>query len=198
MRLRSGRSLREGNSNPLQYSCLGNPMDRGAWGTIVYGVTKRWTALSDETTTNLHTLHSNYTSVKNKHAEDRTPWVRVSNNHPLQSSRMSYLSIIWSLENEGFKESRAIATFLCCTQNVFLRFKTSLKQMGMTEDEMVGWHHQHNGHGFGWTLGVGVGQGGLACCGPWGRKELDTTEQLNWTECFQKNRAFFFSFIIKS
>ena len=52
----------------------------------------------------------------------------------------------------------------------------------MTEDEMVGWHHWLNGHGFGWTLGVGDGQGGLACWGSWGRKELDTTEQLNWTE----------------
>ena len=49
----------------------------------------------------------------------------------------------------------------------------------MTEDEMVGWHHKLNGHGFGWTLGVGDGQQGLACCGSWGRKELDTTEQLN-------------------
>ena len=47
---------------------------------------------------------------------------------------------------------------------------------------MVGWHHQHNGHGFGWTLGVGDGQGGLACCSSWGHKESDTTEQLNWTE----------------
>ena len=43
----------------------------------------------------------------------------------------------------------------------------------MTEDEMIGWHHQLNGHGFGWTLGVGDGQGGLACCGSWGHKELD-------------------------
>ena len=49
----------------------------------------------------------------------------------------------------------------------------------MTEDEMVGWHHRLNGHGFEWTLGVGDGQGGLACCNPWGHKELDTTEQLN-------------------
>ena len=49
----------------------------------------------------------------------------------------------------------------------------------MTEDEMVGWHHQLNGHGFGWTLGVGDGQGSLACCSPWGHKESDTTEQLN-------------------
>ena len=49
----------------------------------------------------------------------------------------------------------------------------------MTEDEMVGWHHRLNGRGFGWTLVVGDGQGGLACCGSWGRKESDATEQLN-------------------
>ena len=49
----------------------------------------------------------------------------------------------------------------------------------MTEDEMVGWHHQFNGHGFGWTPGVIDGQGGLAFCGSCGRKELDTTEQQN-------------------
>ena len=49
----------------------------------------------------------------------------------------------------------------------------------MTEDEMVGWHHQLNGHEFGWALGVGDGQGGLVCCSPWGFKELDMTEQLN-------------------
>ena len=49
----------------------------------------------------------------------------------------------------------------------------------MTEDEMVGWHHQLNGHGFGWTPGVGDGQGGLVCCSPWGYKESDTTERLN-------------------
>ena len=51
----------------------------------------------------------------------------------------------------------------------------------MTEDEMVGWHHQLNGHRFGWTPAVGDGQGGLACCSSWGRKELDMTERLNWT-----------------
>ena len=49
----------------------------------------------------------------------------------------------------------------------------------MTEDEMVGWHHCLDEHGFGWTPGVGDGQGGLACCGSRGRKESDTTEQLN-------------------
>ena len=49
----------------------------------------------------------------------------------------------------------------------------------MTEDEMVGWYHQLDGHGFGWIPGVGDGQGGLACCGSWGLKESDMTEQLN-------------------
>ena len=56
------------------------------------------------------------------------------------------------------------------------------EEKGTTEDEMVGRHHWLNGHGFGWTPGVGDGQGGLACCDSWGRKELDTTERLNWTE----------------
>ena len=51
-----------------------------------------------------------------------------------------------------------------------------------TEDEMVGWHHWLNEREFGWTLGVGDGQGGLACCSPWGLKKSDLTERLNWTE----------------
>ena len=46
----------------------------------------------------------------------------------------------------------------------------------MTEDEMVGWHHRLNAHGFGWTLGVRDGQGGLVCCDSWGCIESDTTE----------------------
>ena len=49
----------------------------------------------------------------------------------------------------------------------------------MTEDEMVGWHHRLNRHEFEQALGDGDGQGGLACCSPWGHKESDTTEQLN-------------------
>ena len=49
----------------------------------------------------------------------------------------------------------------------------------MTECEMVGWHHQVNGHEFEQALGVGDGQGGLVCCIPWGHKESDMTERLN-------------------
>ena len=53
------------------------------------------------------------------------------------------------------------------------------EEKGMTEDEMVGWHHQQ---GFGWTPRVSDGQGGLACYGSWGHKELNMTEWLNWTD----------------
>ena len=56
------------------------------------------------------------------------------------------------------------------------------EEQGMTEDEMVGWYHPFDGHESEWTPGVGDGQGGLACCDSWGRKESDTTERLNWTE----------------
>ena len=56
------------------------------------------------------------------------------------------------------------------------------KEKGTTEDEMAGWHHRLDGREFGWTPGVGDGQGGLVCCDSWGRKELDMTEWLNWTE----------------
>ena len=62
------------------------------------------------------------------------------------------------------------------------------EEKGTIEDEMVGWHHRHNGHGFEWTPGVGDGQGGLVYCSSWGRKESDMTEWLNWTELKESTR----------
>jgi len=56
------------------------------------------------------------------------------------------------------------------------------EEKGMTEDEMVGWHHWLDGHEFEQASGVSDGQGSLACCSPWGRKELHVTEWLNWTD----------------
>ena len=56
------------------------------------------------------------------------------------------------------------------------------EEKGTTEDEMAGWHHQLDGREFEWTPGVSDGQGGLACCDSWSRKESDTTERLNWTD----------------
>ena len=56
------------------------------------------------------------------------------------------------------------------------------EEKGTTENEMVGGHHRLHGHEFEQTLGVSDGRGSLACCSPWGLKESDTTEQLNWTD----------------
>ena len=56
------------------------------------------------------------------------------------------------------------------------------EEKGTTEDEMVWWHHRCDGHEFEQVLGDGDGQGSLACCSPWGCKESETTEQLNWSE----------------
>ena len=76
-------------------------------------------------------------------------------------------------------------------------------EKAMTEDEMARWHHQLDGHEFGWTPEVGDGQGGLACCNSWSCKESDTTEWLNWTEPgiprvnpYSFSLHFFFSFWI--
>ena len=71
------------------------------------------------------------------------------------------------------------------------------EKKGSTEDEMAGWHHWLDGHEFEWTPGVGDGQGGLACCNSWGRKESDTTERLNWTELIHKN-IYFLSTVYES
>ena len=59
------------------------------------------------------------------------------------------------------------------------------EEKGKTEDEMIGWHHWHNGHGFGWTPGVGDGQGGLAYFSSWGCKDSDMTKRLNWTNGYK-------------
>ena len=70
------------------------------------------------------------------------------------------------------------------------------QEKGTTEDEMTGWHHQLDRHEFQQAPEVGDGQGGLACCSPWGRKELDTTERLNWTELYRYRYSFPDSFLL--
>ena len=68
------------------------------------------------------------------------------------------------------------------------------EEKGMTEDEMAGWHHWLDGRESGWTPGVGDGQGGLACCNSWGRKESDMTERLIRSERKKKLLALDFCF----
>ena len=70
------------------------------------------------------------------------------------------------------------------------------EEKGTTENEMAGWHHCLDGHESEWTPGVGDGQGGLACYDSWGRKKLDTTEPLNWTELRDHSCTYLFIFYI--
>ena len=65
------------------------------------------------------------------------------------------------------------------------------EEKGMTEDEMVGWHHWLNGHGFEQTAGESEGQESLVCCSPWGCKEVDMTEQLNNNSYPISSKKFF-------
>ena len=94
-------------------------------------------------------------SVLNVHCKDWC-WSQNSNTWASSCKELTHWKIPWCWEKWGQEEKR------------------------MTEDEMVGWHHWLSGHGFGWTLGVDDGQRSLACCGSWGCKESDMTEQLNW------------------
>ena len=70
------------------------------------------------------------------------------------------------------------------------------EEKGTTEDEMAGWHHWLDERESEWTPGVGDGQGGLACCESWGRKESDTTERLIWSDAIIDLFSLFFHSII--
>ena len=82
--------------------------------------------------------------------------------------------IVHGVQRVGHDRSDLACAHTCRPFMLFNHHNTaSGYHFHLTEDEMVGWHHSLNGHEFGWTSGVGDGQEGLACCGSWGRKELD-------------------------
>ena len=108
----------------------------------------------------------------------RVPWIARSNQSTLKEINTKY-----SLE--GLMLKLKLQYFGHLMQRTDSLEKTDAgkdwrqEEKGTTEDEMVGWHHQFNGHEFEWTLGDGEGQGSLVCCSPWGRKESDTAEPPN-------------------
>ena len=107
----------------------------------------------------------------------RVPWTtRRSNQSILKEStlKMHWKDWCWSWS------SNTLTT--CCKGRLIGKDpegKIEGKRRRGRQDEMVGWHHWLNGHEFEQTLGVGDGQGSLACCSPWGHKESDMTEWLN-------------------
>ena len=100
----------------------------------------------------------------------RVPWTaRRSNQSNLKeiSPRCSLEGLMLKLKLHYFGHLiRRADSF----EKTLMLGKIEGKRRRTTEDEMVGWHHQLNGHGFGWTPGVGDGQGGLVCCDSWGRR----------------------------
>ena len=115
--------------------------------------------------------------------EDSWEALQLQGNQTSQSRRKSVLNIHWKDWCWSWN-SNTLATWC---EELTGKDPDAVKdwrqeEKGMTQDEMVGWHHRLDGREFEWTLGVGDGQGGLVCCSPWGRKELDMTERLNWTE----------------
>ena len=105
--------------------------------------------------------------VQPVHAKRDQSWVFIG-----RTDVEAKTPILWPLDRKGWLIWKDPDAEKDCRQ----------EEKGKTEDEMDGWHHQLDAHEFGWTQGVGDGQGGLVCCNSWGRKELDTTERLNWTE----------------
>ena len=119
----------------------------------------------------------------------RVPWTARRSNQSILKEISPGCSL------EGLMLKLKLQYFGYLKQGADLFEKTNLdagenwgqEEKGITEDEMVGWHHQLNGHEFEQATGVGGGQGSRAFCNPWGSKESYATEQLNWTELEQKS-----------
>ena len=112
----------------------------------------------------------------------RVPWTaRRSNQSILKeiSPRCSLEGLMLKLKLQYFGHLMRRADSL---EKTLMLGKIKGRRRRGWQDEMIGWHHQLDGHGFGWTPGVGDGQGGLVCCGSWCCKDSDTTEWLNRTE----------------
>ena len=112
----------------------------------------------------------------------RVPWTARRSNHSI----LKEINPEYSLEGLMLKLKLQYFGYLMLStdslEKTLMLEKTEGRRRRGWQDEMVGWHHQLNEHEFKQAPGVGAGQGSLECCSPWGHKELDMTEQLNWTD----------------
>ena len=113
----------------------------------------------------------------------RVPWTARRSNQSI----LNEISPEWSLEGLMLKLKLQYFGYLMrradsLEKTLMLAKIEGRRKRGQQRMRWIWWHHRLNGHEFGWTPGVGDGQGGLACCDSWGHKESDTTEWLNWTE----------------
>ena len=126
----------------------------------------------------------------------RVPWIAKRSNQSILKETSPECSLEGLMLKLGKKKKSSNTLATWCEELTYWKRLWCWERLraggeGNDKDKMVGWHHWLNGHGFGWTLGVGDGQGGLACCGSWGCKESDTTERLNWTEMNNLRTSFF-------
>ena len=119
----------------------------------------------------------------------RVPWTAKRSNQSILKEISPGCSVMLKLKLQYFGHLMWRADSLEKSPDVGKDWRQEGK--GTTEDEMVRWHHQLNGHELEGTLGVGDGQGGLSRCDSWGRKESDRTEWLNWTEPVPTSFSFF-------
>ena len=109
----------------------------------------------------------------------RVPWTARGSNQSIlkeMSPEYSLEGLMLKLKLQYFGHLMRRADSL---EKTLMLGKVEGRRRRVTEDEIVGWHHQLNGHEFEQALGVGDGQGSLVCCSPWSHKEADTTELLN-------------------
>ena len=143
-------------------------MDWGTWWATVHGVAKSWIWLKQ--------LESplDWKDIQPVHSKGDQSWVFFGRNDAKAET-----PVLWPPHVKSWligKDSDAGRDL-------------GQEEKGTTEDEMAGCHHRLDGRESEWTLEDGDGQGGLACCDSWGRKESDMTERLNWTELNWSNLA---------
>ena len=112
----------------------------------------------------------------------RVPWTKRRSNQSILKEISPGCSLEGMMLKLKLQYSGHLMRRLDSLEKTLMLGEIGQEEKGMTEYEMAGWHHRLNGCEFECTLGVGNGQGGLACCNSWGRKESDTTERLNWTQ----------------
>ena len=180
----------EGNGNPLQYSCLENPMGGGAWWAAVYGVAQSWTQLKRLGSSSSSMYRCKSWTVKKAEPKNWCFWTVVLEKtlespldcketqpvHP--KGNQSWIFI-------GRTDAETLILWPPDVKNWFIWKDPDAgkdwrrEEKGTTEDEMLGWYHWLDGHEFEQAPGVGDGQGGLVCCSPWVGHDWAT--ELNWS-----------------
>ena len=123
----------------------------------------------------------------------RVPWTARRSNQSIL--RRSVLGVLWKDRCWSWNSNTLATSWeeLTHWKRLWCWEDWGQEEKGTTKDEMAGRHHRLDGHKFGWTPGVGDGQGGLVCCNSWDRKESDTTERLNWWVVYNKYYVHYFS-----